>query len=73
MGPGRQAHVPAAHLDRPVVLYRQGGGLWCKAPGPFEVDGRPRSGRAGLSDRSSVVGEGFSFSLEPLGTRTPLA
>jgi hypothetical protein len=73
MGPGRQAHVPAPNLDRPVVLYRQGESLWCKAHGPFEVDGRARAGRAGLSPRSSVVGEGFSFSLEPLASRVNLS
>jgi hypothetical protein len=69
VGPSRQAHIPAPNLEAPVVLYRQGQELWCKAPGEFEVDGRPRVGRSALSPRSNVMGEGFSFSLEPLGSR----
>lgn len=70
VGATRQAHIPAPSMAAPVVLYRQGNELWCKAPGAFEVDGRPRVGRAPLSYRSNVMGEGFSFSLEPLGSRT---
>lgn len=69
MGAGRQAHVPATRLERPIVLYRQGDGLGCKVEGAFEVDGRARNGRATLPPRASVVGDGFSFSLEPLGNR----
>ena len=39
------------------------------AEGEFEVDGQPQARRAPLTFRSNVLGEGFSFSLEPLGTR----
>ncbi len=73
MGPSTQAHIPAPHLAAPVVLYRQGERLWCKAPGPFEVDGRPQAVRAPLTPRSSVLGEGYSFSLEPLPSRVSQA
>lgn len=66
VGPSPQAHIPAPNLDAPVVLYRQGSTLWCRAPGEFEVDGRSHAGRAPLTLKSSVLGEGFSFSLEPL-------
>jgi hypothetical protein len=69
IGPSSQAHIPAPGLDRPVILYRQGS-LWCRASGPFEVDGRACLGRAPLTLQSSVLGEGFSFSLEPLGSRS---
>lgn len=67
VGPAEQAHIPAPSLREPVVLYRQGGTLWCRARGGFEVDGRPCVARAPLAMTSSVLGEGFSFSLEPLG------
>ncbi len=70
VGPTRQCHIAAPNLEHPVVLFRQGGSLWCRAAGGFEVDGRPCSSRAPLSLRSSVVGEGFSFSLESLGGST---
>lgn len=66
LGPSSQAHVPAPNLSAPVVLYRQGPSLWCRAPGEFEVDGKRQAGRAPLASKSSVQGEGFSFSLEPL-------
>jgi hypothetical protein len=71
LGRSTQAHITAPDLDRPVVLFRQGATLWCKADGPFEVDGRPCEGRAPLTLRSSVRGENFSFSLEPLDAQTP--
>ena len=70
LGPSAQAHIPAPGLAEPVVLYRQNQGLWCRAAGPFEVDGRPSAARAPLTLQSSVLGEGFSFSLEPLGSRS---
>ncbi len=60
------AHIPAPALPEPVVLYRQGNALWCRAPGSFEVDGRTCAARAPLTLQSSVLGDGFSFSLEPL-------
>jgi hypothetical protein len=70
VGSSPQAHIPAAGLDHPVVLYRQGAALWCRAPGGFEIDGRPCLGRAPLTLQSNVLGEEFSFSLEPFGPRT---
>jgi hypothetical protein len=73
LGPTAQAHVPAAHLEAPVVLYRQGASLWCRVPGQFEVDGKPCLSRAPLALKSNVLGQGFSFSLEPLGQRAATA
>jgi FHA domain len=69
IGSSPQAHIAAPGLAAPVVLYRQGPALWCRAAGGFEVDGRPCAARAALTLQSSVLGDGFSFSLEPLGTR----
>lgn len=69
IGGSPQAHIPAPGLDEPVVLYRQGPALWCRAAGGFEVDGRACAARAPLTLQSSVLGDGFSFSLEALGTR----
>jgi len=70
IGPSSQAHIAAPGVDGPVVLYRQGSGLACRAPGAFEVDGRTCAARAPITLQSSVLGEGFSFSLEPLGSRS---
>jgi hypothetical protein len=70
LGPSNQAHIVAPNLDESVVLYRQGEGLWVRSKGQFEVDGKDCNARAALTLQSSVLGDGFSFSLEPLGTRT---
>jgi hypothetical protein len=69
VGPTPQSHVVARGLGEPVVLYRQGSALWCRAAGGFEVDGRACAARAPLTLQSSVLGNGFSFSLESLGPR----
>jgi hypothetical protein len=66
VGEDAQSHIPAPALRNPVVLYRQAGALWCRAVGAFDVDGRTRASRAPLTLQSSVLGDGFSFSLEPL-------
>jgi len=73
MGRSVQAHIPSPDLDRPVVLYRQGSTLWCKASGPIEVDGRLHEGRAPLTLGSTVRGDGFCFSLEPLDAQIAAA
>jgi hypothetical protein len=70
VGEAPQSHVPAPTLKNPVVLYRQAGALWCRAVGAFDVDGRTCASRAPLTLQSSVLGDGFSFSLEPLGNQT---
>jgi hypothetical protein len=69
VGEAAQAHIPAPALLNPVVLYRQAGALWCRAPGAFDVDGKTCAARAPLTLQSSVLGDGFSFSLEPLGNQ----
>lgn len=71
IGSNRQAHIAAPGLDGPVVLYRQGAGLCCRGPGHFEIDGHPGTGRAPITTRSSVQGDGYSFSLEPLAAPAP--
>jgi hypothetical protein len=70
VGDALQAHIPAPALKSPVVLYRQAGTLWCRAEGAFDVDGRTCASRAPLTLHSSVLGDGFSFSLEPLGSQS---
>ena len=70
VGDALQAHIPAPALKSPVVLYRQAGTLWCRADGAFDVDGRTCASRAPLTLQSSVLGDGFSFSLEPLGSQS---
>jgi FHA domain len=70
VGSESQAHIPARSIKNSVVLYRQAGALWCRASGAFDVDGRTCASRAPLTLQSSVLGDGFSFSLEPLGNQS---
>jgi hypothetical protein len=70
VGSESQAHIPARPIKNPIVLYRQAGSLWCRAIGAFDVDGRTCASRAPLTLQSSVLGDGFSFSLEPLGNQS---
>ena len=70
VGSESQAHIPARPIKNSIVLYRQAGALWCRAIGAFDVDGRTCASRAPLTLQSSVLGDGFSFSLEPLGNQS---
>ena len=49
-----------------VVLFRQGDGLICQAPGPLEIDGQACPGRGRIGPGSRVRGPGFSFALEEM-------
>jgi hypothetical protein len=69
IGPPPQSHVIAEELREPLVLFRQAGQIWCRAPGSFEVDGRPCAGRVALGARSRVCGHEFSFGIEPVGAK----
>jgi hypothetical protein len=66
LGAPPQAHVVAEDLREPLVLFRQGGQLWCRTTGSYEVDGKPCEGRVALGARSRVQGKEFSFGLEPV-------
>jgi hypothetical protein len=58
------SHVTMPDMDGQVVLYRQGTGLACSAPGSLEIDGKSHSRRGPVRLGSRVVGENFSFTLE---------
>lgn len=66
LGPAAQSHVCCRDATTDVVLYRQGGELWCRATGTMQIDGAAVSARGKLAPRSQVVGEDFSLSVEPL-------
>ena len=58
------SHVEMPDLDGQIVLFRQGNGLACSAPGNLEIDGMLHSRRGPIRPGSRVVGENFSFTLE---------
>ena len=66
LGPKPHSHVVCRLWDDEVVLFRQGDELFCRGQRPFSVDGSAAVRRARIRENSSVVGETFSFSLEPI-------
>ncbi|MBY0521798.1 MAG: FHA domain-containing protein [Gemmataceae bacterium] len=65
IGPGAQSHVTIPDLRQPIVLFRQKGGLGIRHAGPFTVDGQRCQERGQLGPTSRVVGEEFTFAVEP--------
>lgn len=66
LGAAGGSHVVCRGFSGEVVLFRQDEGLFCRAPGAFRVDGAPAAPCGRLMPKSQVVGEDFSFSVEPL-------
>ena len=66
LGAAGGSHVVCGDWAAEVVLFRQDDGLYCRAPGFFRVDGVPTPECGRLTAKSQVVGEDFSFSVEPL-------
>ena len=67
LGPAANSHVQCRDWSKELILYRQQGGLYCRAAGELTVDGRMERGRASLTRSSHVAGRGFSLSLEKFG------
>jgi hypothetical protein len=66
LGPNPHSHVVCRDWPREVIVYRQGGDLFCRAEGGLEIDGVYCEDHGPLRRDSHVVGEGFSLSLEPI-------
>jgi hypothetical protein len=66
LGPGRENHVWCPDWSESVLLFRQGGGIWCKSRADICVDGQPaREGRK-LNAGSVVTGVDLRFRIEPV-------
>jgi hypothetical protein len=66
LGPQPQSHVVVPELPHDVVLFRQGTGLACRSGRPLTIDDLEHAERGPVTLQSRVVGENFSFTLEPL-------
>jgi hypothetical protein len=66
LGPKPYSHVICRDWPREVVLYRHEDQLYCRVGGWMQVDGVRCEDRSPIRRNSRVVGERFSFSLEPL-------
>jgi hypothetical protein len=67
LGSGEGAHVLVPDLRRPVVLYRKKECLAVRAAGDMTVDGHKARDKANLGPASTVTGDDFRFTLEPIG------
>lgn len=68
LGPDSQAHVTMPDVRQPVILYRHKDGLGVRHAGNMHVDGQRCTERALLRPTSTVTGEDFAFTIEPVGT-----
>jgi pSer/pThr/pTyr-binding forkhead associated (FHA) protein len=66
LGPKRHCHVVCPEWTRELVLYRHEGELYCRAAGPFEIDGVACVDRGRIIKNSRIQGEGFSVNLEAI-------
>jgi hypothetical protein len=67
LGPGSQVHVAMPDLQQPVILYRQKDGLGVRYAGNLCVDGQRCRERGLLRPTSTVTGDDFSLTVEPVG------
>ena len=66
LGPKPQSHIVCRDWTCEVILFRHDEKFYCHAAGYFEIDGVACQNRGQLQANSRVIGEGFSFSLEPV-------
>ncbi len=66
LGPKNQNHVVCRDWSNDVVLFRREGRLYCRAKEGVHVDGRFCDDQSPVRGDSHVLGDDFSFSLEPV-------
>ncbi|MBN1852365.1 MAG: FHA domain-containing protein [Pirellulales bacterium] len=66
LGPKSHSHISCRDWKQDVVLYRQDDRLFCRASGPFQIDGVDVEGGGQIGPGSRVEGAEFSFSLEAI-------
>jgi hypothetical protein len=64
LGPKSHSHIPCRDWTDDVVLFRQGEKTFCRASGPFRIDGVDVVGQGTIGPGSQVEGDEFSFSVE---------
>jgi hypothetical protein len=64
IGPGRDHHIDCPRSESSLVLFRREGGLWCRSPQQWTLQGRPITGAAPLADGSIVATETLQFRVE---------
>ncbi len=68
LGPDSQVHVAMPDLQQPIVLYRHKDELGVRHAGNLSIDGQRCTERGLLRANSTVTGDDFAFTIEPVGT-----
>jgi hypothetical protein len=68
LGPGPDSHILMPDLRKPVVLFRRKDGMGVRYEGQYTVDGDFSRDRVALGPNSTVAGDDFRFTVEPLGS-----
>ena len=68
LGADSQVHVAMPDLQQPVILYRHRDGLGVRHAGNLIIDGQRCAERGLLRPNSTVSGDEFAFTIEPVGT-----
>jgi tetratricopeptide (TPR) repeat protein len=68
LGPGSQVHVPMPDVQQPIILYRHKEGLGVRHAGNMNIDGQRCAERGLLRPNSTVTGDDFALTIEPVGT-----
>jgi hypothetical protein len=68
LGPGSQVHVAMPDMQQPIVLYRHKEGLGIRHAGNMNIDGQRCAERGLLRPNSTVTGDDFALTIEPVGT-----
>src|ERR1043166_5449696 len=63
IGPAEQSHVVVPEMSRPLILYRQQGGLAARWPGKFTVAGKQHQDRAPFEAGTTLTTEQISMTL----------
>ena len=67
LGPGSQVHLSMPDLQEPIILYRHQDGLGVRHVGNLTIDGQRYAERGLLGPKSTVTGDDFAFTIEPVG------
>lgn len=64
IGPGSHQHIDCPQAESSLVLFRRGGGLWCRSHEQWTLQGRPVTGAAPVTDGAIVATETLQFRVE---------
>jgi hypothetical protein len=70
LGPAPNSHIILHGLLAPILIYRSKDGLGVRVPDArFRIDDRPYLDRAALPFPAVVIGDAFTFAVEPVASR----